>query len=1590
MRKLIYALLFLASVNLTFAQNYPNGMPINRTCGTQPPPPQWDAWLNQKVAEYVQNNASKFSSLNTSVAAAYVIPVIVHVLHGGQAVGTFPNMTNAQIVSQINILTNDFAGTGQYTNHYPTTAFANYATANGIPAPSYNGTRIIIGNAQLTFIPTYYDKNGNALVEPGVDRVNFNTFTLSPGFTSKDPANITYSTSATFQNFITSIVKPQTIWPPNKFMNIWVTDEYNSGAPSFNGPNLLGYATFPPGTGLAGLTGGLGTNTTDGLWCWTRAYGNTGFAAAPYNLGRTATHEIGHWVGLRHIWGDGNCLTDYCNDTPPASGQNFVNQNPIATPSTAANANTANYPYKANSCAGPPANGANGEMFMNFMDYSDDNAMYMFTTDQVTRLQTAMANSPIRNVLGTHGLTVPPPVANFSFSPTNPCAGQAVTVTDMSTGSPLPSAWGYSVTGATTSTSTLQNPVFTFTALGTQSITLIATANGTQVSLPVTKTITIGAGLTIGIAPSSTAICSGSSVTLTASGATTYTWNTGPTSAVIVVTPTTSTNYTVTGASGSCSGSNTIAITVTPNPTLTATSATICSGNSATLNASGATTYTWNPGGLTGASIVVSPSSSIIYTVTGANGTCNGITTAAVNVNTTPTVNVNASSFAICSGATTTLTASGATTYNWNTGATSAVIAVTPTANTTYTVTGFNGLCSNTKTITISVTSSPTVTATSATICSGNSATLTASGATTYTWNPGNLGGASVVLSPSTTTIYTVTGSNGGCNGTTTATVTVNATPTVNVNASSFAICSGATTTLTASGATTYNWNTGATSAVIAVTPTANTTYTVTGFNGLCSDTKTITISVTSSPTVTATSATICSGNSATLTASGATTYTWNPGNIGGASVVLSPSTTTIYTVTGSNGGCNGTTTATVTVNATPTVNVNASAFAICSGATTTLTASGATTYNWNTGATTAVIAVTPSVTTTYTVTGFNGTCSNTKTITISVTSTPTLAVNSLTICPGNTATVSASGATTYTWSTGSNLASIVVNPTVTTVYTVTGSNGSCNSSANTVTVTLGTGLSIIIAPSIPAICVGGSVNVVASGATTYTWSTGSNATNVTFSPSVTTVYTVSGTSGACVGTKIFTVTVTSNPSVSATPTNVTCFGACNGSFTPTGLGGTAPYTFTFAPSGPSNVCAGTYTILVQDAKGCTSSNFVAITQPTSLTAVTTQTNVSCNGGNNGTIVNVVSGGTPAYTYSWSPNSSSTGTATSLAAGVYSFTVKDANNCVLTKTAIVTQPSSLSIVTTQTNVSCNGGNNGTIVNIVSGGTPAYTYSWSPNSSTTNTATSLAAGVYIFTVKDANNCVATKTYTITQASALSISLTKGNTSCASVCNGTAVIVASGGTPVYNYLLTPSLITTPSATNLCAGTYTYSVIDNNSCSTSTVFTIGTNTTNPINVVTSNTMASCATCPNGTISALATGGNGALTYTWMPGNSTSPTVNNVLPNCYTVTVKDAVGCSANGTTCVTFATGLTTQQTTSSHLTIVPNPNTGEFMAQFENASFRTIEIVDALGRIVLQATTNQQAVNLNITNFANGIYYVKVSSLDGNMVLKMVKQ
>jgi gliding motility-associated-like protein len=621
--------------------------------------------------------------------------------------------------------------------------------------------------------------------------------------------------------------------------------------------------------------------------------------------------------------------------------------------------------------------------------------------------------------------------------------------------------------------------------------------------------------------------------------------------------PTTPTAWSTTDKSPNCNNAlvkykfdlNQTSAVLSTNPTSTGCAPFTVNFTNQSINA---VHYNWSFGdGNTATSTNTSHTFTIpgTYTITLVaidSSTCNMVDTtyAVVTVNPSPVLSINSST--ICAGNTATLSVNGASTYTWSTSATTPSIVQSPATTTQYTVTGMGigvNTCTGSITSTITVNSLPNIIVPNSVLCIGNTATLTASGALSYTWNT-SATGANIIQSPTVTTNYTVTGTDSNsCVNTATVNIKVNPLPVIHVP-NGDTICAGHVTQLIANGATTYTWSTNTIGVSISPSPMINTNYTVTGtdLNG-CVNTATISISVNPSPTLIINNATICVGNTATLTVSGASTYTWNTG-ITTPFIVQSPLTTSQYTVTGTNLGTNACTssiTGTITVNPLPKIIVPNSA--ICIGNTATLTASGATTYTWNTLAISAFIVQSPTVTTNYTVTGTDSnSCVNTATVSIKVNPLPIVKVNKDTICSGTSALLTANGAATYTWSTSETGSSISPYPTTTSNYTVTGTD--LNGCVNTATTSIWVNPSPDISVTGSIICIGSSATLTASGASSYTWSTGQVETSIIATPTVTSYYTVSSTNGICVSSRIATVTVMVNHTrIAGTGTLSVCAG---------------------------------------------------------------------------------------------------------------------------------------------------------------------------------------------------------------------------------------------------------------------------------------------------------------------------------------------------------------------------------------------------------------------------------------------------------------
>lgn len=339
------------------------------------------------------------------------IPIIVHVVHNGEAIGTGTNISQAQVQAQIEVLNEDFR------------------RAPGTPGFNSNP---VGADIELEFCLSPVDQNGNVMAEPGIHRYN--------------GARADWSTEQ-----IENILKPTTIWNTNLFYNIWTVRFASSNS------SLIGYAQFPDQSGLAGLPTS-GPASTDGVVVRFQSFGsvdkgNFPVMVAPYNRGRTLTHETGHWLGLRHIWGDGGCSADdFVADTPNADG-----------PSSGC-------PIGRISCSGV-------NMVENYMDYTNDACMNIFTQGQKTRMLAVLQVSPRRKSLVEGNLCNPivadVPTPNFDVNNTTVLLGGEVSFTDLSTN--FPTSWSWTFAGGDPATSTQRNPVVRYNSPGTYAVTLVAT-----------------------------------------------------------------------------------------------------------------------------------------------------------------------------------------------------------------------------------------------------------------------------------------------------------------------------------------------------------------------------------------------------------------------------------------------------------------------------------------------------------------------------------------------------------------------------------------------------------------------------------------------------------------------------------------------------------------------------------------------------------------------------------------------------------------------------------------------------------------------------------------------------------------------------------------------------------------------------------------------------------------------------------------------------------------------------------------------------------------------------------------------------------
>ncbi len=490
-------------------------------------------------------------------------------------------------------------------------------------------------------------------------------------------------------------------------------------------------------------------------------------------------------------------------------------------------------------------------------------------------------------------------------------------------------------------------------------------------------------------------------------------------------------------------------------------------------------------------------------------------------------------------------------------------------------------------------------------------------------------------------------------------------------------------------------------------------------------------------------------------------------------------------------------------------------------------------------------------------------------------------------------------------------------------VYTVTVTDGNNCSISSSVTIVEPPLLSITAVSSTTPSCVpgnDGSITVTASGGTpAYQYSLGGpSQSGHVFTNVGGGVYTITVTDGNnCTVTSTVSIMAPNAPSISnVTTDSVSCHGGSDGSLSLSAIGGTSPLSYTLQPGSLTNssgsymnLTSGSYTVTVTDGIGCSVSTSVMIGEPLPLSwGNSTSTSVSCYGGNDGSISISASGGTGTISYLLNPGSviNTTGLFGTLTAGTYTITATDANNCSISSTVQVIEPSALSWNnSTSTDVSCYGGSDGSFSLSAIGGTAPLSYTLQPGSLTngSGTYTNLSAGVYIVTVTDGNNCSISSSVTIVEPPLLSITAVSSTTpSCVPGNDGSITVTASGGTPAYQYSLGGPSQSGHVFTNVGGGVYTITVTDGNNCTvTSTVSIMAPNAPSITDIIT--TPATCTPGNDGTISVVTSGGQVPYQYNIGGANQASGIFNGVAAGLYVVTVTDANGCSATSTTSITL---------------------------------------------------------------------------------------
>ena len=1115
--------------------------------------------------------------------------------------------------------------------------------------------------------------------------------------------------------------------------------------------------------------------------------------------------------------------------------------------------------------------------------------------------------------------------------------------------------------------------------------------------------------------------CSGISTILTASpsGGTNYVWKRNG----IQVGTGINYNASITGSytcdvtlDGCTSTSSNFSFQVNglPNASISPTSATFCSGGSIVLNASGGESYSWSPAtGLnstTGASVTASPTSTTIYTVTATDAnSCTASATCTVNVVQPQAINVVPSSSTICHGKWVTLTVSGVDlndlTYSWlpDTGLnqpTGASVIASPVATTIYTVvaTNFYNGCTSRALALVNVNQLPNAVVTGVSpICAGTSDTISASAGAgySYEWSTGD-NTQFFVDTPLANMNYTVTVTDqNGCQKVGAKTIIVDPAIFPTISGSSHA-CFGETATLTVTpSGTAYQWykNGSLISGATNSTYTANVTgiYSVRVTDDACVATSPdFSFTVISNPVVTVVSPPpICFSDSAQLVALGdATNFSWLPvtglSNPNISNPKASPAVTTTYTVTGNNGLCSKDTTITITVNPLPTVNAGVDR-TVCAGTPVALTGTGTSTltFVWNNGVVNGTPFI-PLATETYTLIGTDSKgCENTDQVTVTVNPNPMpIASATDSVCSGISTTVNATGGyDRYLWNTGDTTATFVAILPVGTnnlFVTVTDMNG-CVATASTSAVVNPNPVMSIITSS-DTICAETSLMLIAQGAALLNWTGGLGTNDTVFAtPAITTNYSVTGTNlVGCTGIATINVTVNPNPTVNAF---ASLNAICLGNSTVLSATGADLCSWSNGANGDSISVSPTVTtdyFVIGFTNGCTGIDTVTVmVNPNPIVSITASNNPICNGAS--TSLSAIG----AQTCSWSTGQTGSLITVSPTVSTNYFVIgTDTNGCVGVSSGMLITVNSLPAITVSAlpSVICEGSHTQLSA---SGG---ISYSWSPinSSGQTVTANPSSTTTYVVTGLNINGCTNTAAVTVQVDPA--VHLTTGGDQ--TICEGSSgVYISASNASSYHWSPT-NLVSNGNIANTFAfpdTTTIFSVVGTAGTCSDTAFVLVSVIDNPLVDSVYYDLSNGMLYIEGLLQNLAFIRIGSVVYLPFSVSNTNAWFTNVnLINGQGIYVENASGCSYFFP--YEDVSGISSE-TLPVEVSVYPNPFSEKFFVELPDGKYN-VSLTNVSGQIVREMSASGN-FEIHGEDLSSGIYFLNISSGEGNYLTKLIK-